>query len=270
MIWAYILIGGFTGLIVGLATRPLVKDKKDQNIANKISLIAVILSLSITKWYGAPYYYAYTFENSIKNKYPLFELLSTASPDAFSNYIKKIKQSILEDDQAKIEIYTSEFIGSEFLQYAVHATNQSIYKYVKVTTDFYKSIYMVNPNLVVYLEFSNTFMLNKPIYNSDQLNEKNLKDILSAKAGVIESAIKTPQPNLSTADVQRARLILDHIYQNLIAKYGNENVKITFQHPSDQKLDKKIAAEIIISLYQALVEQGVDNAALVLKYLLTP
>ena len=58
-----------------------------------------------------------------------------------------------------------------------------------------------------------------------------------------------------------------NITQKSPTKYGEKKVEMTFQHPDDPALDKKTAAEIIMTFYQLLVERGEKDTGLVIRYI---
>lgn len=264
MIWLYLVVGGLTALIVG-GLQYYFGNKPKNTLWITLSAVAVVLL--IMKSYGVPYYQAWAFESDLRKESSFFDLLAKKSPQAFKEYIDKTKKDITHNDSQNVIAYTSELVSSQMTKYGAQATNEAIYNQVKATIDYYNKLDAINPVLVLFLEYPNIF--------ADKLSENEIElvaegpenPIPAANQNIIKSALETPQPPLSQADMIKAQTILNNIIETLSTKYGEKEVEMTFQHPDDAALDKKTAAEIIIKFYQLLAERGEKDTGLVIRYI---
>ncbi|MFW2571823.1 hypothetical protein [Legionella sp. 29fVS95] len=264
MIWLYLVVGALTALLVG-GLQYYFRNKPQTTLG--VTAFAVVVVLLIVKLYGVPYYQAWSFESDLRKESTFFDLLAQKSPQAFKEYIDKTKKDIIHNDSQNVIAYTSELVSSQMTKYGSQATNEAIYNQVKATIDYYNKLDAINPVLVLFLEYPNIF--------ADKLSEKEIESVSegpenpipTANQNIIKSALETPQPPLSKADRIKAQMILNKIIETLSTQYGEKKVEMTFQHPDDPALDKKTAAEIIITFYQLLVERGEKDTGLVIRYI---
>ncbi|WP_019215522.1 hypothetical protein [Legionella tunisiensis] len=152
-------------------------------------------------------------------------------------------------------------------KYGAQATNEAIYKQVKATIDYYNKLDTMNPVLVLFMEYPNIFADKLDANQIELVAEDPENPIPAANQNIIKSALETPQPPLSKTDITHAQTILNKIIELLSTKYSEKEVEMTFQYPDDPSLDKKTAAEIIITFYQLLAERGEKDTGLVIRYI---
>lgn len=233
-----------------------------------LTFVAAVVALIITAAIIAPRYNAMTIESTIRNKHPIFEYLAKNSPADFNAYITQIKADILSevDVNKKVETDTSVFINNELKKYSQTASNQSIFDYTTAIYNLYKKQIEIDPVLVLSTEFPDKFSHQDISIKEDAEDREQL---LAAKEEIIKSAIENPQPPLSDADKQQAKLIMQSILIDLANKYGKDKVLAIFQNPDNPTVDKKEAATVLLEFYNELLTKGVADTGLVIKYTLS-
>ena len=266
MLWIYALILALVIITIIFLCRYFALRKV---ISAVVIIIAVVITLFIIRIYVVPNYVAWSIENQIRTKYPLFDYLAIRAPGDFNPYIDKVKKDILSnvDVDKKIEANTRLFLNAEVEKYFQIATNQSIYDYTKTLYTLYRKLIAINPILVLAAEFPNKFSAGSSQINS---STSDSNQIMAAKEAMIKSAIETPEQTLTAADNQQAKTIVQSIVLDLSKKYGKDAVIKTFEHPDDATLDQKTAATILIDFYNNLLARGVEDTGLVMKYSLNP
>ena len=265
MLWIYALIVALVIITIVFLCRYFALRKV---ISAVVIIIAVVITLFITRIYVIPNYVAWSIENQIRTKYPLFDYIAIRAPGDFNPYIDEVKKDILSnvDVDKKIEENTRLFLNAEVEKYFQIATNQSIYDYTKTLYTLYRKLITINPILVLAAEFPNKFSAGSPQINSTV----DSNQIMAAKEAIIKSAIESPEQALTAADNQQAKTIVQSIVLDLADKYGKDAVIKTFEHPDDATLDQKTAATILIDFYNNLLARGVEDTGLVMKYSLNP
>ena len=241
--------------------------KKTRHHAIIMSSGIVVLSLLALNMYVMPYYYAATYESTIREKYPVFDLIAEHSPHEFHAYIAKVKHNLLKRDNENNDIfYTAELLDSQFLKYAPFATNGSLYQFLKTELSADKKLYQIDPKLVLIMEFPEKFKnVANPSVLSKRLDDQAVEDLLNAKEDVIRSAIEDKQPSLTKNEMRDAMAMITAITDNLLKKYDAKTIRAAFNTPADPAVDKKIAAEVLISYYEEILAKGEKNAGLILK-----
>lgn len=207
-------------------------------------------------------------ENSIRNESSLMTLIAQNSPQEFAIYIDQVKQNRLANHNSDNEaILANDLIRNQFHKFLPAASNDSIFNYLMTILNIYKKLYVEHPNSVLYLEFSDKF--------KDELaNDKSINDISGSASltkaiqEVIETGIKNKNPTvLTNTDEVNASTMTNTILSELATQFGNGVVSNTLNNPTDPELDKKISAEIIITFYEKVLDQGKENAGLIMKYI---
>ncbi|VEG90485.1 hypothetical protein [Legionella spiritensis] len=264
LIGLYLGVGLLTALITAAILR-FFKVRSKQSYWLSISV--VILSLGLVNILGIPYYQAWVFESDVKKNTPLFALLAEKSPADFKQYVVRVKKDIIHNHSRNVISLTSEFVNSEVMKCAVFSSNEALYNQAESTVRYYKTLYEMNPTLVLASEFPNRFNdtnINRLLVNA---SKKQIKNLLHAKENIIRSALRSPQSPLSKNDLAHAQFLLNGIFDRLTKKYGAQSVEMTFQQPDNASLDKKQAAEIIIQFYQSLLSQDKKGAGIIIKYI---
>lgn len=222
-----------------------------------------ILSLLITYFYIIPHYTIWAIESKVRNQYPIIDFLAVRAPDDFDIYLKKIQKDVLE--KKDVDATTHQFLNDELIKYYQNASNQSIYDYTVVIHASYQKLIAIDPILVLASEFPKKFPMH-----SVTNDEKEMQQVMAAKEGIIKSAIDAPTPSINDTEKKQAKIIVQDILLKLAAQYGKENVVKTFEHPNDETLDKKIAADILIEFYSQLIAKGVKDTGIAMKFSLSP
>lgn len=267
------LIGGIIGILAAGLSFLIIKlfFKKSKNNSTVFIIITLVL-FSITKQVITPYvdnyYFAYNYENSLKQSYPIFQLISEKDPIEYKIYLAKAKKAIISNNDAALEEVNRNFITNEFNKYVQQASNQSLYEYAKTTLFFYKKIYGTNPQLILKIEFipSNSNITFTP--RERNLIANNINILLSSKANVIQSAIVNPQLKLSSEEKKFAKEKIINILQILANEYNHEEVEKVFFHPELAFTNPKSSAAIIISFYKLIIQSGKINCGIILRYML--
>lgn len=270
MIWTYRLIGYLiialiAAVIFGFIFSKTIKSK-DKSIIGLLTVVATIAVLVMARPFVEPYFYAWTFETSIRSQYPIMELLANKAPDDFRAYINREKSDIVKYGvkNSRPTLATIEFLDAEIAKYSQVATNQSLYDFMKTRLEVFQEIVKEDPTLVLRLEFPHKYIdtNDKSIGKfTDQYN----KNMVAAE-NVIKSALETPQTPPTPEDNKKALALLKIIATDLAVKYGKENVMMTFDDPSNPNLDKTTAAKILLSLYEDIIAKGVNDSAMIVKY----
>lgn len=265
MLWIYGVVGGLTGLIAGAVFYLLTKNKAT---ASLLAGIAIVLVIAATKEYVMPAYYAKALEQNLRSESPFMNMVAKHSPKEFNLYIAEVKNNMLANgDKSNNVYYSSELINSMLIKYGSVASNDSLYQYLIANLALDKQLFSTDPMLVLALEFPEKF---KGKINPTLLNVTgNTKSLLDAKIAVIQSAMEQPAAPLTDADKQHATDLLREVITDLSKQYGTQTIANSLQHPDSPSVDKKAAAQIIISFYEDIVAKGKDNAALIIKLMLT-
>jgi hypothetical protein len=264
-----LLIYAVVMIVVGLAVFSITRYSSVHTpFAAAAAVVAALIALIFTYLFVAPQYYTWKIETMLKTRYPVFELLAEKSPDDFNAFVTKIKSDILTSPSNYNEFRdTGNFLNSEMIKYSQTATNESLYNFARVISDFYGKLFQINPVFILNLEFPEKFQDQINFNELEKASRGEIAQVTSAKEGVIRSALDEPQPVLSKEESQKAQAIFRQIITNLVDKYGKNTVLASFQHPEDAATDKKTAATIIMEFYNDLIARGEMDTGIVLKYL---
>lgn len=271
MIWLYRIISYLIIVIIAFVVFSFIFKKtiKTENtkLISLATLLACLVMIVIARPLLEPHFYAWTFESSIRGKYPIIDLLAQKSPEEFNAYVKKEKNEIIKSGNDKNNLttfYTIEFLDSQVAKYSQIATNQSLYEFMQSRLNLFKMLIDTNPELILRLEFPRKYVdeTNASLEKLDEFYNKTMQN----SENVIKSALETPQTPPTEQDSKKAVTILRNIATGLTKKFGKENVLLTFQDPTTPSLDKTIAANILISLYEDILATGVNDTGTVVKY----
>ncbi|KTC68084.1 hypothetical protein Lbir_2686 [Legionella birminghamensis] len=121
----------------------------------------------------------------------------------------------------------------------------------------YQTLLKKHPAAVAKFELN---QLDDSIFDLEDLYSGFLTQIQKVEAEVILSGNTAKSP----IDTTLAKKKLASIYSNLEKKFGEQNVFLAFTFPNS--LPPATSAEIIVSYYQALLDSGKENTALIIKY----
>lgn len=262
---AYLFVFIVTTLIVGFILKMTIKNQ-NKYLAPVLTILIAILATAIAKSYIDSTIYATAFADNIRKQYPIFELLATKAPDDFNAYIAKEKENIKEYGSSNyhVSLTTVQFLDTEIAKYSAVASNQSLFDFMQTRLNIYKQIYQTDPATILHLEFPLKFPenTNAGFNQYETLYQQNMK----TTEEVLKSALENPQAPPTDADKNKATEILKSVALDLAKKYGKDNVIMTFKDPADASLDKNIAAQIIMSLYEDILARGVNDTGVVVKY----
>lgn len=262
------LMGAIVGVIAGLLAAGIVyvffRKNKYKNFITGLFFGILFFSIKI---YILPYYYAATYESTIRNKYPIYEVIAKYYPKEFNQYITQERKNILENGSLSNGIqYSAELVNNAILKSIPFASPESIYNYVKITLKMEKKMYLINPAWVISLEFpgrDNRYTLSS-IVNS--ISENDIKERMQAEKDLIESGSKNRMPiKLTDEESNAISQDLIDLLTNLKKQYGEEEVANTFSNAPF--IDEQKSAQIIISFYEDILEKGEQRGGWIVKAL---
>lgn len=261
MLAIYIIVALTTGLLTGFILHHSIKNK---NLVYSTAFLVVLIALALTYFYIAPHYLAWQFGKNIRKQSSFINLVAEKSPDDFNRYLAKAKKNIIENGDPINEVYyASRLINTLLMKYGPIASDDSLYAYLKSDIEFDRKLFSIDPILVLFQEFPEKFAdkIDLKKYSSNEL--KN--EMLAAVEKVVESGIKHPHPLPNKQDITKAESIFRNILADITTKYGENNVKAALQHPENPAVDKKMAAEIIMAISEAIYAKGKETAGLLLR-----
>jgi hypothetical protein len=266
MMLIYIITACLVGALVNLLAGMIFKNRI---VTFSLTIFIMAAAIFIVRDYGVPHYYAYTFASSIRDSSPLVDFIASNSPDDFNNYVAKVKQNILHNqDPQEVYLDTNMFINLELRKQIPNATNESIYNYLSACVEMDKNLYKINPSLVLYIEYPEKF-LNKIDLSSiyQTIDPVVLNNLVDAKQRIIKSGFLDNMPKMSLSQRMDANLMFANIMSGLSLQYGRRNMLGAFANPDDPSVNQQVAAQIIISYYEDILSKGKDNAGMIYKSL---
>jgi hypothetical protein len=262
LIFIAVIMGLFAALFYPYVNKTIAK--------NSLALAVLLLLVALAKQYMIPFYYVVMFESTIRSENPIVDVIAKNCPFEFQAYLAKVKKSIYENgDQSRVAYFTNQLISRAVQQYLPVASNASVYEFSKIELAFDEKLLKLDPKLVLYVELGNQYssmnddgaILN--VFNDPAM----LTDVVNAQKKLIESAIAHPEPPLTEPQRLTAAAMMADIHANLVKTYGADTLKRVEQNPNDPALDKRKAAEVIMSLYRQIIATGPENAGIIWKYL---
>ncbi|MCW8451230.1 hypothetical protein [Legionella quinlivanii] len=258
MNWTNVLICGTIG-----SAFSAVKYFTSKQKSKTISALAFI-ALSITIYLFSPYISNIAKASKLEEKYKENQLLNTISkkhPDEFKEFINNSKKAVYNHEpQTTIDAYTISLIRRVFSKHLNTASDEAIFKLITTQRDIYQILLKEHPGDIVKFELN---QLDDSVVNLEESYPHLMEQIQKIQEEVIlsENTVKTP------IDTTLAKKKMASIYSSLEKKFGEQNVFMTFSFPNS--LPAATSAEIIVSYYQALLDSGKENTALIVKYSMT-
>jgi hypothetical protein len=264
-------IGAIMGVLAGVIGAGiayiLFKNDKHRRTASGIFFILLFF---LMKDYLSPYYYAATYESDIKNRYPIYDVIAKYYPKEFNDYIDLMKKNILAKGSLNNEInYSANLVNHAVQESIPFASTKSIYNYLKITLKFEKNLYLIDPMLVIAIEYPGRVPSQYSLgMVSKSISEDDIKEKMEAGKEVIESgsANKTPI-HVSDEEAKEAAEDIQQIISTLNEKYGKQLVDETFSSSNTPFSDPKKSAEITISLSEDILAKGEERGGLLFKIL---
>lgn len=261
MLWIYIIIAGIAAASAGFLSYYFSKNKI---LTGSITTLAVLIAIAFTYFYISPYYLAWRFENNIRSQSQFLDLIAEQSPYEFNDYVSKVKKNIISrGDPTNEAYYAAELINSLLMKYGPIASDESLYNYLRSDIEFDKKLFAIDPVLVLFQEFPDKFADKIDLSKYSVNDLKN--DMLGAVEKVVESGIKNPHPLPTTEDMALAEGVFRGILADLGKKYGQTTLATALQRPEDPAVDKKIAAQIIMDISDAIFSKGEETTGLLLR-----
>jgi hypothetical protein len=227
-------------------------------------MVVLVFAVAIAQEYISPGYRLENLELSIKKQDNFLNLVAEREPEEFKNYVAKVRNNIVTKGSPKNEIYyTSELINGLLIKYGPKASNDSLNDFLEANIAVDQALIKIDPTLVLTMEFPAKFQ-GKTDPSMVGITSET-KRLLHAKIAVIVSAMQDPQPDVTEEDVKRAATMVNDIIEELAKQYTAPTIIATLQSPDAPDLDKKTAAEIILSLYENIKSKGKSDAALIIK-----
>jgi hypothetical protein len=263
----YMLMGILAGLNSFVLADRFFKTESSQTL---LTAIIVALVMIATKILIIPDYEAATFSTVLKITDPVFRMIEANYPQQYNDYIDEVKEGILMHQTENFEtISTLVFLNSISETLVTKATDKAIFNFYKIEVEMDKELFTVDPKLVLYMEFPQHFRDNADpsllvLISGDTL----VKKVIQSKEELIISALKTPQPALTSAEAERAFQKTKAIMQELSVDVGGQDALLKMiGHPENNDVDKKEAALLIINFYEKILAQGQGQAADIFQYL---
>lgn len=257
------LIGLVVGIII-LIPYFFIRVKWLKHVFIVFALVGVGIGAKLSQSYLYPYYLGWEFERDIK-KEPLFALVAKEYPQAFAEFIQKVKKGLhRQASLQEVSLYSSELMNKIFYQHLQTAPEEVTYLYLKSTIELYRYLYTKDPSAVVLLELGakeQTSPLQK-IWD-DKTFKLLFNNLLETKKLLIEDSIQTPA---KLPDAQTASPMLDKVVQDLAKKFGDKNVRAAFSDHA-YSLPAQLVAPIIIGFYSEILAQGKEPAAIIMRYI---
>lgn len=260
------VIGAIAGLIGSCISYYLFKNEKHRRTATTIIFLAIFFG---TKNFIMPYYDAATLDASLKEKYPIYSIISTYYPTEYNEFIAQMKKNILNHDSLDNEInYSAVLINYATQKSIPFASPKTIYNYLQVNYQNEKKLYDINPMLVLALEFPGRVSGQYSLASTAQsIPDDELNKIIQAKAQLIESGSKDRTPiKFTDPEIAQATQTIQQIMTSLTEKYGKNVVDDTFSSSAPFKYPDK-SAKLMLSFYELILAQGEQNGGLLFKML---
>lgn len=233
-----------------------------------LNAIATIVVFALV-YYGAniwtrPYFDAWRYVQAVK-KLSIVQAIANYQPAQFQVFKKEVTQVFVnKENPEKISSYLRQLGLNAFVASLSHASNNSIYGFLKATIEFYQKLNQTDPQLVIVMENPNLIPATQsPKVLQDLMTTNEGQAYVKAKEFLIESQVKDIKNTMTDNDVKNQ---ISAIIKELSDKYGSENVTLVFTKPGDPKLDKKIGAQIIIGFYQKIYDLGKDKAGDIFRF----
>ncbi len=207
--------------------------------------------------------------------YLLFSNISNLSSFVTTHIVKK-ELLVYEEFMTGLKkisgdkLLLTKLLRQSFFKYAPTASNETIFNYIIAMHNYEKKLYAIDPKFVLFVEYPEKFLTHEthdryklllaiPEYAAVSKSEAAVISLGRDQSGTFK---------LSAADYARGVHLLEGIIRELIASYGENEVRLAFKDPSNITLDPKIGAQIIISFYEKMIELKMDDASLVIRGML--
>jgi hypothetical protein len=246
------------GIIVGLAAIFVIsRCTKNVTIISGITFLIIVVAMSLSKVYVVTYATAATYEYFLKKDDPVCRLIAITYPNQFKTFIENIKQVIRQNKGKDIQFfYKTQLLNAIFLITVPKATNATLYDYYQSELALYQALYQLDPNLVLFMEFSTKYAKKL---------DPGLALLLSGE--VIASGIKTPQPLITSTDKARAADLIHDILNKLAIQFGDQAMSSITTDPSKVTISSSKAAAFIVAFYQNILNLDKDDVGIIFKYL---
>jgi hypothetical protein len=258
------------GIIVGLAAIFVIsRCTKNVTIISGITFLIIVVAMSLSKVYVVTYATAATYEYFLKKDDPVCRLIAITYPNQFKTFIENIKQVIRQNKGKDIQFfYKTQLLNAIFLITVPKATNATLYDYYQSELALYQALYQLDPNLVLFMEFSTKYAKKlDPGLALLLSGEDKVKDVTEKKEAVIASGIKTPQPLITSTDKARAADLIHDILNKLAIQFGDQAMSSITTDPSKVTISSSKAAAFIVAFYQNILNLDKDDVGIIFKYL---
>lgn len=213
-----------------------------------------------------PRYQGWEFERSLRAE-PLFGLIAKTHPQAFAAFLDQAKVQLYHAKEgaapASVTQFSQNLVNVIFRQHLQHAPDENIRLYLKATLDLYHHLNGQDPIAVVKLETGD----EKIPYNLNNLwNDKSFRalllHLLDTKKFLIEAALKNPVAQGFDSETPKA---IQGVQQALEDQYGTVVVRGAFKPGST--VAPGVAAKVIIDFYTAILDQGNEQSARMMRYI---
>ncbi|WP_133138545.1 hypothetical protein [Legionella genomosp. 1] len=255
MNWTNVLICGTIGVACS-AVRYFISKQKSTTIS-----ILALIALPVTLYLLSPYISNTVKVSKLEEKYkenPLLNTISKKHPEEFKEFINISKQAEYNHEPSTtIDAYTVSLIRRVFSKHLNTASDEAIFRLITAQRDIYQILLKEHPEDIVKIELN---QIDDSVVHLEELYPHLTEKIQKIEEEVIlsENTSKTP------IDDTLAKKKLAIIYSNLEKQFGEQNVFMTFTLP--KSLPAATSEQIIFSYYQALLDCGKEDTALIVKY----
>lgn len=262
-----LIIAVIAGALGGAIAYFAFKTEKYKNIA---AALLIIIIFFCSKIFLLPYYYAATFDYTIKSEYPIYTTIEKYYPKEYNAFLVKMKTSIIKAGGFEDDLRLNS--SATLVNYATEksmpfASSQAIYNYLSVTFQIEKRLFAINPAMILALEYPSRTPDQTLAAVLNTVPQVAMKAILRAKEKVIASGSQNKNPiALSTAEMDKARQNIQQIMAFLTEHYGKETVDDTFYATTPFK-DPIKSAQTLLTFYELFLEKGIDEGGALFKVL---
>lgn len=259
--WLNIIIALAVGIITTVIAYSMLHTRR---LIMGISIVtAVVLALFVSQFFITPYFKISSFAQQLKQQ-PIFSLIAAQDSTVFNAFMTAAKPLILKQkNPAALKVAAEKMEYRAFVKSLPKATNEAIVQYLTATVNLYNQLLNQNPQLVLAYEFPQQFPRIDLNTIDSTAFQKELDAVNKAKAAVIISAIRYPQPKVELYEI---KYLFDIVWSRLNTKYGEAGVKQVFSNANTSKLDPKMGASIVTDYYQQVLRLGMSNAGKIIRY----
>ncbi len=264
MDWASVILAGLSGALSAAIAHLFVRNPKQHRVVYAWVLVFSFAILNgFSRVFVLPHIHVWQYDQKIERQLqqsPAYREIQDNDPETYERIRTIVRDGIRKGQRTEIVAGRVRAVISELVaKYIPQASDESVVDFATVMVREIEQLTQASPNLCYQYLFPQQY---GALDLSQHIDDKTLDDDLTALAGLIRTAIHSPQP---APDAPRSEALLQKTYRKVYEEHGDD--VLLLKNPHGPSVDKEKVCTVLAAVYKQVLEMPKNESSMVLRFM---